>query len=129
MSNVISVFTGMGGLDLGLEKAGFNIKACVEIDTHSRKTIQKNRPDWNLTENGDIFRCSSEEILKTANIRKDDVCVLAGGPPCQPYSKSSNWSGVGMRGIKDPRAKTVYRYIELIDSLTPSGFGLQRISL
>ena len=45
---VLSLFTGAGGLDLGLEAAGFEIAGCVELDVDAQKTLTKNRPDWKV---------------------------------------------------------------------------------
>src|SRR5207249_4268949 len=51
---LLSVFTGAGGLDLGLELAGFNIVGCIEQDETARRTIQRNRPDWKFLSPHDI---------------------------------------------------------------------------
>ena len=51
---VLSLFTGAGGLDLGLEAAGFKPVLCVEVDEDSRATLKQNRPGWRLANPGDI---------------------------------------------------------------------------
>ena len=45
---VVSLFTGAGGLDIGLEQAGFRTAACVEVDADCRATLGANRPGWLL---------------------------------------------------------------------------------
>ncbi|HZP40056.1 MAG TPA: DNA cytosine methyltransferase, partial [Candidatus Binatia bacterium] len=52
--SVLSLFTGAGGMDLGLEAAGFQPVLCVEMDEDSRATLKKNRPGWRLAKPGDI---------------------------------------------------------------------------
>ncbi|MDQ2798979.1 MAG: DNA cytosine methyltransferase, partial [Armatimonadota bacterium] len=47
-NKVISLFSGAGGMDIGLEMAGFSTATCVEIDSHCRETLRHNRPDWKL---------------------------------------------------------------------------------
>ena len=47
---VISLYTGAGGLDLGLEAAGFAVSAAVEMDSHCCETLRRNRPGWKLIE-------------------------------------------------------------------------------
>ncbi len=49
---VVSLFSGAGGLDIGLEEAGFHTAVCVEYDTDCRETLRFNRPDWKLFEDG-----------------------------------------------------------------------------
>ena len=60
----ISLFTGTGGLDLGLEAAGFEPAICIELDEDARKTLQLNRGHWSLLEPGDIHAHRPEEIME-----------------------------------------------------------------
>lgn len=85
--NLLSLFSGAGGLDLGFEAQGFDHLGCVEIDGHCVKTLKRNRPEWNVF-HGDIANYSSP-------FRNIDV--LAGGPPCQGFSLGGN------RDPHDPR--------------------------
>ena len=85
----LSLFTGMGGLDIGLEAAGISTKACIEIDPIARETIRKNRPNWGLMHEGDIHNISGKELLTKAQAKRREIFLLAGGPPCQPYSKAA----------------------------------------
>ncbi|MGQ0593218.1 MAG: DNA cytosine methyltransferase [Gammaproteobacteria bacterium] len=86
---LVSLFTGAGGLDLGLEAAGFSVSICTEIDEDARGTLRANRPTWLLAEPGDIHKIAPGEILAQANLRPGDLTLLTGGPPCQPFSKSA----------------------------------------
>jgi len=52
---ILSLFTGAGGLDLGLEAAGFEIAGAVEIDEDAQATLRINRPKWNLALPGDLY--------------------------------------------------------------------------
>ena len=49
---VVSLFSGAGGLDIGLEESGFNTAVCVEYDADCRETLRYNRPEWKLFEDG-----------------------------------------------------------------------------
>ena len=72
---VLSLFTGAGGLDLGLEAAGFEPVLCVEVDEDSRATLKRNRPGWRLADPGDIhllepdghFAASRAQILESCD--------------------------------------------------------------
>ena len=117
--NIISAFVGAGGLDIGLESAGFNTVACLEIDPSARATIEKNRDNWNLLENGDIFENTTANILNSSGKNADDIFMIAGGPPCQPFSTSANWANGSPPGFKDPRGDTIDAYLKLVDEIRP----------
>ncbi|MBX9671707.1 MAG: DNA cytosine methyltransferase [Candidatus Obscuribacterales bacterium] len=115
---VLSLFTGAGGLDVGLEIAGFQIAGAVEIDNDAKSTLQLNRPNWKLAEPGDLFTYRGEDLLDIFNLRRKEVCVLSGGPPCQPFSKSSYWNGDTKR-LEDPRARTIKSYLQVCEAALP----------
>jgi DNA (cytosine-5)-methyltransferase 1 len=87
---VISLFTGAGGLDLGLEAAGFETVVSVENDPWALATLRRNRPEWRPIAR-DIHHVSSEEILEAGGLGVGEPALLVGGPPCQPFSKSAYW--------------------------------------
>src|SRR5687768_5178992 len=103
----ISLFTGAGGFDMGLEDSGFEIRACVELDGDAKKTLKKNRPDWRQTKESDVELISSRQLLSEAGLRSGELDLLFGGPPCQPFSKSGFWQKGGAKGLQDPRARTL----------------------
>jgi DNA (cytosine-5)-methyltransferase 1 len=123
----ISLYTGAGGLDLGLEAAGFDIKLCVEIDVDARSTLQMNRPKWKLSEEGDIHSCNAGTLLKQARLRKGEVTLLCGGPPCQPFSKSAYWVDPTGRGLADPRASTLLKFFEMVELIRPRILLLENV--
>src|ERR1700679_3294237 len=86
---VISLFTGAGGLDYGLEAAGFDTAVCLEMDKWCCNTLRTNR-NWPVLEDR-VEAISSDVILKSAGLKKGQAALLVGGPPCQPFSKSSYW--------------------------------------
>src|SRR4051812_33617826 len=70
---VLSLFTGAGGLDLGLEAAGFQTKLCVEIDEDARATLRRNRPQWKLATPGDVHKHAPEDLLRDAGLREREL--------------------------------------------------------
>ena len=64
--SLLSLFTGAGGLDLGLEAAGFSPALCVEIDEDSRETLKLNRRGWKLSQPGDIHEIGRDQLVRQA---------------------------------------------------------------
>ncbi len=124
---LVSLFTGAGGLDLGLEAAGFSVSICTEIDEDAQGTLRANRPTWMLAEPGDIHKIGPGEILAQAKLRPGDLTLLAGGPPCQPFSKSAYWANGGARGLVDPRANTLRAFLEIVEAALPRVLLLENV--
>lgn len=115
MINIISLFSGAGGLDLGFKKAGFSILVANEYDKTIWATYRYNHPETNLIE-GDIRQIADD-------IFPDEICGIIGGPPCQ------SWSEAGcLRGIEDSRGQLFYDYIRLIKSKNPKFFVAENVS-
>ncbi len=68
--SVLSLFTGAGGLDLGLEAAGFEPVLCVEVDSESHETLKRNRPGWRLSDPGDIHQLEPTQLLRQAGLKR-----------------------------------------------------------
>jgi DNA (cytosine-5)-methyltransferase 1 len=123
--SVISLFVGTGGLDLGLEAAGFETRVCVEMDRDSVRTIRHNRP-WPIIPRR-IETIPSEELLETAGLRRGEVDLVAGGPPCQPFSKSAYWSTGDTKRLADPRASTLGDFMRVVEDCLPRAFLLENV--
>jgi DNA (cytosine-5)-methyltransferase 1 len=125
---VLSLFSGAGGLDVGLEAAGFAHLLCVESDEFARATLRRNRPRWRLSEPGDIHALSAAGALKQAGLRPRELTLLAGGPPCQPFSKSAFWAkGNGSR-LNDPRARTLDAFMDVVDAALPKAVLIENVA-
>jgi DNA (cytosine-5)-methyltransferase 1 len=127
MFNLVSLFSGMGGLDLGLESAGFKTKLCVENDKNCIKTLNLNRPKWKIAEPSDIFLLHAADARKQAGLKRGELDLLAGGPPCQPFSKASYWRRGDSLRLKDPRAQTLTSYMELVEEFLPKVILLENV--
>src|SRR6267154_1177047 len=124
---VLSLYTGAGGLDLGLEAAGFRPVLCVEMDPDCLETIRQNRPSWRLSEPNNIHATTPKEILRQSGLKARQLTLLAGGPPCQPFSKSAYWSNGDGRRLKDPRARTFRAYIRVAEAALPKVLLLENV--
>ena len=123
----ISLYTGAGGLDLGLEQAGFSHVGCVEVDGDARKTLQANRPDWPLARSGDIHDYTADALLDHFGIRGATVDLLAGGPPCQPFSKSRFWRTEDRASLSDPRARTLRAFLKVAYASLPRAVLIENV--
>jgi DNA (cytosine-5)-methyltransferase 1 len=127
----ISLYTGAGGLDLGLETAGFETRVCVEMDAEAVATLERNRPQWlvshaRLVANGSSGpgEITAAEVVERAGA---DVDLLAGGPPCQPFSKSGYWHSGDSARLRDPRADTLESYLRVLELAKPRAFLLENV--
>jgi DNA (cytosine-5)-methyltransferase 1 len=116
---VLSVFTGAGGLDLGLELAGFQTVAGIEVDETARATVRANRPTWRFLDPAEVARLAGLLTPQSIGMNPGDLDVLAGGPPCQPFSKAAQWSLRGAAGLRDPRARCVEAFLRLLEVFLP----------
>ena len=117
--NVISLFSGCGGLDLGFEKAGFSVPVANEFDPTIFETFKVNHPKTHLIE-GDVRQVTKEDI---APFLSGEVDGIIGGPPCQ------SWSGAGsLRGIEDARGQLFFDYIRILKEFRPKFFLAENVS-
>lgn len=122
---VISLYSGAGGLDYGFEAAGFRTSAAVEWDADACATLRRNRP-WKVLE-GDIFGISTKDMLAGDKLKRGEVDVVIGGPPCQPFSKSGYWARGDAGRLSDPRSNTLAAYMRVVDEALPRAFLLENV--
>lgn len=125
---LISLYTGAGGLDLGLERAGFETSVAVEHDKDAVVTLRANRPEWPVVANSiHSEEAASGKLLDLAGLQEGDAKLLCGGPPCQPFSKSGYWSTGDSKRLDDPRAKTLDGYLRVLSDTLPEVFLLENV--
>lgn len=112
---LISLFSGCGGLDLGFEKAGYDIVVANEFDPTIWETFEINHPNTRLIR-GDIRNIRDEFF-------PNEVDGIIGGPPCQSWSEAG-----ALRGIEDDRGKLFYEYIRILRSKRPKFFLAENVS-
>ena len=126
MLTAISLYTGLGGLDFGIEAAGIKTAVALEFDKAICSAIRLNRPRWRLID-GDIHEVSSRAILDRAGLRVGQADILIGGPPCQPFSKSGYWVNGDALRLDDPRADTLAAYLRVLRDTKPRVFLLENV--
>ena len=135
---VVSLFSGAGGLDIGLEHAGFTTSVCVENDINCRETLKHNRLEWKVFENplwiedgimkerepGDIRAIDADELLKFAGLKKGDVALVVGGAPCQPFSN------IGKKeGKHDKKNGDLFlEFVRMVKGVQPRAFIFENVT-
>ena len=112
---IISLFSGCGGLDLGFEKAGFDIPVANEFDKNIWKTFEINHPQTKLLKE-DIRNLDTKDF-------PSEIDGIIGGPPCQSWSEAGS-----LKGIEDDRGKLFYEYIRILKSVQPKFFLAENVS-
>ena len=112
---LISLFSGAGGLDKGFHYAGFRTVVANELDPKICPTFRANYPDVNLIE-GDIRNIPS-------NAFPEHVTGIIGGPPCQSWSEAGS-----LKGIEDARGQLFYEYIRILRDTQPLFFVAENVS-
>ncbi len=139
VGSAISLFSGAGGLDLGIEAAGFRTIAAVEWDADAADTMEKNAP-IHFPELREVLRAdlyplaagagegvTSRDILRAGGLKgRERPDLLVGGPPCVAFSKSGFWLGWKRDGI-DPAASLLQAYTRVLADLKPRYFMLENV--
>lgn len=120
----VSLFSGCGGLDLGLQRAGFRIVAAMDNDPLA---IESHRANFNGTHlfEGSVSDFGPKELPKRMPAQID---LLAGGPPCPPFSKSRFYRKDKPRALEDPNGlETITGYFDVLEWLSPRAFLLENV--
>lgn len=114
----ISLFSGAGGLDLGLAEVGIETLACVEIDRHCVSTLQRNTQAKTLA--ADARSLDPLSVLHAVGASRIDV--LHGGPPCQPFSQ------IGKRGGAEHKdGLLIFEFLRWVRELQPRFFIMEQV--
>lgn len=130
----VSLFTGAGGIDLGFDVAGFPSLCCVEQDPHCCITLRSNRDVGIKTGfhsflkqavviEDDIHFVSGSRILTAADIKKGELGLIHGGPPCQAFSVFGR-----RKGLEDARGTLLWEFVRIVKELEPKSFVLENVS-
>jgi DNA-cytosine methyltransferase len=121
----VSLFSGAGGMDIGFEASGFEIRCSVERDTYAVGTLLHNQKVGRETQQHDflkhavvlaedIFDLSGERVLKESHLKKGEIDILMGGPPCQSFSLAGT-----REGKSDHRGMLIDEFLRLATELEP----------
>ncbi|BAZ40702.1 C-5 cytosine-specific DNA methylase [Calothrix sp. NIES-4101] len=121
---VVSLFCGIGGLDLGFESAGFEIAVAIDNNPKVLELYRLNFPDATVLFR-DIGDISATEIREVIHHKYPDwdgeIAAVIGGPPCQGFSVA------GKQDVNDDRSQLVLKFINLVVELNPLMFVMENV--
>jgi DNA (cytosine-5)-methyltransferase 1 len=122
--NVVSLFSGGGGIDVGFHKAGFEILYSTDIVEVACKTLT-NMGVGKIVECADIRMIDFSSLPKRLGV--DEIDCLVGGPPCPAYSKSRFYRTEKKRALDDDNAFTLHEFFRALDELNPKIFFFENV--
>lgn len=122
----IDLFAGAGGFSLGMQQAGFDVVAAVEIGQAACDTLYANKPTFfpNMEIiQSDIKELTGADILARVELEKGELDMLFGGPPCQGFSTINRqaWS------LDNPKSKLMFEFIRMVREISPKMFMIENV--
>lgn len=118
----IDLFCGAGGLSLGLKTAGFKIVAAVDFNDNACLTYKKNHKRTSVI-SADITILKPDDLLNQINLSKNDITLIAGGPPCQGFSMANGKT----RTKNNPKNRMVNHFVRFVREIRPPLFLMENV--
>ena len=126
----ISLFSGAGGLDLGVERAGYAVVFAVENDPTAVATLNGNRrqyfPALEEVTPLDVTTLDPQQVMDELGVQPGEIDLLVGGPPCVAFSKSGFHLEYKREG-KDPKATLLDHYLRFLEALQPRSYLMENV--
>jgi DNA (cytosine-5)-methyltransferase 1 len=126
----VSLFAGAGGLDIGVERAGYGVIYAVENDAKAVETLNTNRsrffPGLPEVAPTDITTLDPGRVMREIGVGKGEIDLLVGGPPCVAFSKSGFHLEYKREG-RDPKASLLHDYLRFLDGMRPKAFLMENV--
>lgn len=119
----IDLFAGAGGLTCGLSQAGFNMKLGIEIDSNFAETLKENNKSMKVIIS-DIRKINPTEAINYTRLQKNEINLIAGGPPCQGFSQSNCRS----RYLENPLNSLYKEFFRFVKWIQPQVFLLENVA-
>lgn len=120
----IDLFSGCGGLSLGLRQGGFRVVGAVEVDPLAVKTYQANHKGVKVWQS-DIRKLPAKRVMKALKLRPGQLDLLAGCPPCQGFSTMTTLNG--KLDSDDPRNDLVFQFVRFVRVLKPKSIMMENV--
>ena len=120
----VDLFSGCGGLTVGLKRAGFKVLGAVDFDPLSITTYEANHKDVAVWET-DIRALEPAEVKSSLGLTKGDLDLLTGCPPCQGFSTMRTLNGAFV--VNDPRNDLLREFLRFVEELRPRTVMLENV--
>lgn len=123
----VDLFSGVGGMGLGFEQAGFDVVCAVEFDPAHAAVHRFNFPACEMLQldarslSGEVLRAGVQKGLERHGRTGEEIDVVFGGPPCQGFSVG------GLMDPKDPRNELIEHFVRLVIAISPKAFVLENV--
>ncbi|WP_038194946.1 DNA cytosine methyltransferase [Vibrio nigripulchritudo] len=126
--SAIDLFAGAGGFSLAAHQAGLDVLAAIELDASAAQTYKKNiierLEQKTKLLNGDILKINPSELREELGLKKGELQLILGGPPCQGFSSHR----IKDAGVDDPRNKLLLRYYDFVEEFKPKAFLVENVA-
>lgn len=120
--SAISLFSGAGGMDIGIDRAGFKTLCAIEADPHCTATLRQNANRKKVIWQTDIRVIDPARVMEILELKAGDLGLLYGGPPCQPFSQIGKQGG-----LADPRGGLVFELVRFAVTLRPTALIIEQV--
>jgi DNA (cytosine-5)-methyltransferase 1 len=120
----IDLFSGCGGLTLGLKQAGFDVLSAVEIDSAAVQTYKANHKDV-AVKHADIKKLSAAGLMRELGLRPGQLDLLAGCPPCQGFSTLRTRNGANRN--RDRRNGLIRDMLRFARAFRPKAIMMENV--
>lgn len=120
----VDLFSGCGGLSLGLRRAGFEVVAAVDNDALSASTYRMNHPSTDMEEN-DIRRIDPLNFMSALGLAAGQLDLMAGCPPCQGFSRLRTLNG--SREVEESQNDLIFEFIRFVECFRPKALMLENV--
>ena len=117
----LSLFAGAGGMDVGVDAAGFTTVGAVELDKHCVSTLRLNAGKKQVWQE-DVRALDPTVVGAELDLEPEALALLHGGPPCQPFSQIGK-----LGGIEDPRGELVFEMVRVAAALRPAAVMIEQV--
>jgi DNA (cytosine-5)-methyltransferase 1 len=117
---LIDLFCGCGGMSLGASRAGFELAVAIDNDSRALASHSLNFPNTKHL-SFDLSKTTGQQILTAAAIKRGEIDVVVGGPPCQGFSP------IGKRDVNDPRNERLADFFRLVAEIKPKAFIMENV--
>lgn len=125
MFSALSLFSGAGGMDIGVRQAGFEVLTCIEIDPHCCQTLQnaiKQEKLRTILLERDIRQVKSSQLMKDFGLQVGELDLLFGGSPCQSFSQAGKRAS-----LDDKRGLLLFEFVRFARDLRPKVIFIEQV--